>query len=603
MLARTLGYGLSGVSGFAVKVEVYAATGMPALEIIGLPDASVKESRDRVSAAIVNSGFTMPISRLTVNLAPADQRKEGPAFDLPIAISILMASGQLEGMNLTQTLMLGELSLDGSLHPVRGALPMVISASEQGIVDIILPEGNAEEVACIQGLRVYPANSLRQVVNHLKGRESIPVQQQRQYSDVVSAVKCAVDMAQVQGQVGARRALEVAASGGHNLLMVGTPGSGKTMLARCLPGILPPLTFSESLETTRIHSIAGRLAPGTGLMAERPFCAPHHSASVASMIGGGSNAKPGEVSLAHNGVLFLDELPEFSRNTLEALRQPLEDGVVSVTRIHNQAQYQSSFMMVASMNPCPCGFYGSKTKKCRCSAKDIRRYLDRISGPLLDRIDIQVEVDAVPVKEISEGGAAESSAEVGARVRKVRELQQARYAQDGIHCNAQLDAGLSKKYCPMTPEATALLHMAVERMGMSMRAYGRVVKVARTIADMDSAENHRHDPRCGGNPVPRTRREVLERLKRSVSLAQQGNDRSKRAEGAYGAISDDCPLVGWKDGRNNREKENHDSTNQNDAQRSGSPNGVLPADVLQRAAAERKSRSASNADAFQAHRT
>lgn len=407
MLARTLGYGLSGVSGFAVKVEVYAATGMPALEIIGLPDASVKESRDRVSAAIVNSGFTMPISRLTVNLAPADQRKEGPAFDLPIAISILMASGQLEGMDLTQTLMLGELSLDGSLHPVRGALPMVISASEQGIVDIILPEGNAEEVACIQGLRVYPASSLRQVVNHLKGREPIPVQQQRQYSDVVSAVKCAVDMAQVQGQVGARRALEVAASGGHNLLMVGTPGSGKTMLARCLPGILPPLTFSESLETTRIH---------------------------------------------------------------------------------NQAQYQSSFMMVASMNPCPCGFYGSKTKKCRCSAKDIRRYLDRISGPLLDRIDIQVEVDAVPVKEISEGGAAESSAEVGARVRKVRELQQARYAQDGIHCNAQLDAGLSKKYCPMTPEATALLHMAVERMGMSMRAYGRVVKVARTIADMDGAD-------------------------------------------------------------------------------------------------------------------
>lgn len=488
MLARTLGYGLSGVNGFAVKVEVYAANGIPALEIIGLPDASVKESRDRVSAAIVNSGFSMPIARLTVNLAPADTKKEGPAFDLPIAVSVLMASHQLDGMDLAQTLLMGELSLDGSLQPVRGALPMVISASEQGIEEVILPAGNAQEVACIQGIRVYPAHSLREVVLHLKGIERIDAQEQRSYEEILSGTHCAVDLSQVQGQLGARRALEVAAAGGHNMLMIGVPGSGKTMLARCLPGILPPLTFEEALETTRIHSIAGKLTPGNGLMVTRPFCAPHHSASVASLIGGGSNARPGEVSMAHNGVLFLDELPEFSRNALEALRQPLEDGVVSVTRVQNQAQYQSSFMLVASMNPCPCGFYGSKQRACRCSQHEIRRYLDRVSGPLLDRIDIQIEVDAVPVKEINQQKPAESSAEVARRVRQAREIQQQRYRLDGIHCNAQLDARLSKRYCALSPEATQVLHMAVDRMGMSMRAYGRVLKVARTIADLAGAE-------------------------------------------------------------------------------------------------------------------
>ena len=489
MLARTLGYGLSGVSGFPVKVEVYAANGLPALEIIGLPDASVKESRDRVGAAIVNSGFAMPVARLTVNLAPADMKKEGPAFDLPVAVSILMASGQLDNRELTGTLMLGELSLDGSLQPVRGALPMVISASEQGIEEVILPAGNAEEVACIQGIRVYPARSLRQVVEHLKGREPIPAQAQRSYQEILQSSHCAVDLSQVQGQLGARRALEVAAAGGHNMLMIGVPGSGKTMLARCLPGILPPLTFEEALETTRIHSIAGKLSPGAGLMATRPFCAPHHSASVASLIGGGSNARPGEVSLAHNGVLFLDELPEFSRNALESLRQPLEDGVVSVTRVRSQAEYQSSFMLVASMNPCPCGFYGSKQRQCRCSQHEIRRYLDRVSGPLLDRIDIQIEVDAVPVKEINQGAPAESSAVVGERVRRAREIQQQRYRGEGIHCNAQLDARLTKRYCALTQEATQVLHMAVERMGMSMRAYGRVLKVARTIADLAGEEH------------------------------------------------------------------------------------------------------------------
>ncbi len=491
MLARTLGYGLSGVSGFPVTVEVYAANGLPALEIIGLPDASVKESRDRVSAAIVNSGFAMPIARVTVNLAPADTRKEGPAFDLPMAVSILMASGQMGAAELSSTLLLGELSLDGSLQPVRGALPMVISASEQGVEEIILPAGNAEEVACIQGVKVYPARTLRMAVEHLTGRAPIPAQVQRSYQDILRETHYAVELSQVQGQLGARRAIEIAAAGGHNMLMVGVPGSGKTMLARCLPGILPPMSFEEALETTRIHSIAGRLAPGAGLMATRPFCTPHHSASVASLIGGGANARPGEVSMAHNGVLFLDELPEFSRPALEALRQPLEDGVVSVTRIHHQAQYQSSFMLVASMNPCPCGFFGSKQRACRCTQHEIRRYLDRVSGPLLDRIDIQIEVDAVPVKEISGGGRAESSAAVGERVRRARLIQQERYRGEGIHCNAQLDARLTKRYCVLPPEATQVLHLAVDRMGMSMRAYGRVLKVARTIADLAGEPNIR----------------------------------------------------------------------------------------------------------------
>ena len=361
---------------------------------------------------------------------------------------------------------------------------MVISAKENGIREVILPEENAREVSSIQGIRIFPVSHLKQVICHFEGSEKIQPQEQVPFEELRNDAVIMTDMAQIKGQNGARRALEVAAAGGHNMLMIGVPGSGKTMLARCIPGILPPMSFEESLETTRIHSICGKLPPGKGLMVIRPFCAPHHNASVASLIGGGQNAKPGEVSLAHNGVLFLDELPEFSRAALEALRQPLEDGYVSVARVRKQEQYQSSFMLVAAMNPCPCGYYGSTQRACRCTAQEIRKYLDRISGPLLDRIDLQIEVDAVPIREINDSELSESSACVAERVRKARLLQMERYAGTGKHCNAQLSNAEVKKYCTLNPDAGRLLNSAIETLHLSMRAYQRILKVAQTIADL-----------------------------------------------------------------------------------------------------------------------
>jgi len=488
MLASVTSLGILGIDGFIVRAEVNLAPGMPAFDVVGLPDAAVRESRERVRAALRNAGEKFPAERLTVNLAPADLKKEGPAFDLPIALGVLGADGAFSPEAFEGTAVIGELSLDGSVRPVRGALPMVIAALTGGIRRAMLPEANLPEVRTIEGIDLLPVAHLRDAVAHFSGRAPIDPVPTVKYADLLTAREYPVDFAHVKGQRFAKRALEIAAAGGHNALMIGSPGSGKTLMARCIPTILPDMSFQEALEVTRIHSVAGAV-PETGLLTERPFRSPHHTASNASLVGGGAGALPGEISKAHNGVLFLDELPEYRRDVLEALRQPLEDGFVTVARVGAQATYPAQFTLVCSMNPCPCGNLGSRLQPCRCSPAEIRRYLNRISGPLLDRIDMHIEVESIPSDRLSDETFEEPSASIRERVARARAVQSERYRNEtGIRINAQLNARTLNRACPMTERAREILKLSSEALSFSNRAYTRILKVARTIADLEGAE-------------------------------------------------------------------------------------------------------------------
>ena len=482
--------GTLGVDAFMIEVETHVENQLYAFNIVGLPDNAVKESRDRITAAIKNSGLSVPNKRYTVNLAPADVRKEGSAFDLPIALGLLAATDQLPDGALEKTLVLGELALDGGLRPARGVLPVAIEAQKQGMNTIILPRKSADEAALVKGINVLAVDSLEQAVRLLRGSENCTPHQVDRIALFEGNGRPEFDLSDVKGQENVKRALEVAAAGGHNLVMVGPPGSGKTMIAKRLPSILPPMTFNEALETTKIHSVAGILPPDTPLITNRPFRSPHHTISDAALVGGGMGiARPGEISLSHHGVLFLDELPEFARNVLEVLRQPLEDNQITISRTKLSLTFPCNFMMVASMNPCPCGNFGNPNADCSCSPTQIQRYMSKISGPLLDRIDIHVEVGAVKYRELSSERSGEPSSRVRSRVVEAREIQEERFKQETtIFKNADMRSREIRSHCSLDSDGQELLKNAMRRLGLSARAYDKILKVGRTIADMAGKE-------------------------------------------------------------------------------------------------------------------
>lgn len=492
MLIKVYGAAVQGIDATLITIEVNSTRGCM-FYLVGLPDSAVKESHQRIISALQVNGYKMPTSNIVVNMAPADIRKEGSAYDLPLAIGLLGASESISSEKFSRYLLMGELSLDGTIQPIKGALSIAIKAREDGFEGLIVPQQNAREAAVVNKLKVYGVSNIKEVIEFFNNERTLePTLVNTREEFYAQQSKYEYDFADVKGQESVKRALEVAAAGGHNILMIGAPGSGKSMMAKRLPSILPPLSLKESLETTKIHSVAGKLGKDASLISQRPFRSPHHTISQVAMVGGGNYPQPGEISLAHNGILFLDELPEFNRAVLEVLRQPLEDRKISTSRIKSSIDYPASFTLVASMNPCPCGYYNHPTKACVCSPGQVQKYLNKISGPLLDRIDIQCEIVPVPFEKISDTQPGESSASIRERVIRARKIQELRYADESnIHCNAQMSSRLLNRYARPDAQGLALLKNAMERLNLSARAYDRILKVARTIADLEGSEEIR----------------------------------------------------------------------------------------------------------------